>query len=78
MPLNDKEFPRNLLFLIDRDGIYSSVPQSEYTANGVKRCIRGFYFQPRARLTLAGAIKIRNYGCFILCEEKIPDNLIKQ
>ena len=30
--------------LIGRDGIYSSVPQSELTANGDKRSIRGFYF----------------------------------
>ena len=30
--------------LFSRDGIYSSVPRSEYTVKNVLRCIRGFYF----------------------------------
>ena len=47
--LNDLEFPLLLLVCdIGRDGIYSSVPQSESTANALKRCIRGFAFDQSA------------------------------
>ena len=43
---NDQEFRPTRLWLsqIGRVGIYSSVPQSEYTANSILECIRGFYF----------------------------------
>ena len=34
--------------LIGRDGIYPNVPQSELTANALKRCIRGFAFDQSA------------------------------
>ena len=41
---NDQEFPLFCSSLIGRDGIYSSVPHSEYTTHEVLWCIRGFYF----------------------------------
>ena len=37
-------FPLSWSSLIGRDGIYSSVPRSECTANGVVLCIRSSYF----------------------------------
>ena len=47
-------------FLICRDGIYWSVPQSEYTTNGVLRC--GFLFLATLNLLQQDAIKSSN--CF--------------
>ena len=45
LPFNTYNFDYYSLYfclhLIGRDGIYSSVPQSESTANGVFLCIRG-------------------------------------
>ena len=53
-------FPLFCLSLIGRNGIHSSVPQSEYTANGI--CdVFGVSIFSFARLTSADAIKSSNY-----------------
>ena len=67
-----KNWRKLTTFEFGRGGIYWHIPQSEYTANGVLRSIRGFYFSC-AKLTSASAIqKQLNYECVNFLKEKIP------
>ena len=74
-----RNFPLFCLSLIGREGIYLSVPQSEYTANRDLWCILGVSIFSYAKLTSVGsdknAVILSLATSFV---KEIPNNLIKQ